>query len=636
MDIFELETKYLKAKEAYYIGDEPLMEDWEFDELEELLKSLDSDVVNLVGVSDRNFKHQHLSSMTSLDKTQTHYNDNGGINFNWDEIRKFFSKFPKDTIFTAECKYDGMAINNIYRSGNIERSITRGDKLKGKDATNKFMRKIPLTIDSKLDVEVRGEAMIPYKIFEEKYKNHPDENIRKYKNPRNMVAGVVNKDDISEDLLNEICFMAVEVRIHDGDYFYPVDTAKWLQENGFNKQYPSYILSFTSDKFEEVYFKMKHYRENDSPFQLDGFVIKAPENIRVSMGDTGHHPNWAIAVKFPPVPAVTTITQIENRVSTSGESIPRIVMEGVDLDGSTVRHTAGFNWGYILEKGLFPGAKVEIVKSGDIIPIISKIIEPVFEGALPVNCQCGSVLEMEGIHLMCQSDECEVKKQKKFIIGVGRYEMKNWGGTTRKNIYQAGFTELYQVFDKELFNKESLINTGFFKSGKTLDKLFEEMDKIESVSLAQIIVSLGFDKVGRTAAKQLAKYISGKEYDFKGLEKKALTGFDKGEKKRNKVETLIKVFEKRGVKVEEEIEVQDGIGYELTGSPKESGFKVKSDLEKFLLSKGYVHKGIKEAKILLTDSLTSSSSKMSQAKKLGVEIYEYSNFIEKLNGESIK
>lgn len=634
-DIFELETKYLKAKEAYYKG-EPIMEDWEFDELEELLKSMDSDVVNLVGTSDRNFKHQHLSPMTSLDKSQTHYNEKGVIVFNHDEIDKFFSKFPEGTIFTAECKWDGMAINTIYHSGNVERAITRGDKLKGKDATNKFMRKIPLTIDSKLDVEVRGEAMIPFEIFESKYKNHPDESIRKYKNPRNMVAGVVNKDDISEDLLNEIVFMAVEVRVHDGDYSYPIDTGKWLKDNGFNKEYPSYMLQFTAEQFESVYYNMKNYRENISKFQLDGFVIKAPENLRRKLGETGHHPNWALAIKFPPVPGRTRVTGIENRVATSGESIPRIVLEGVDLDGSTVRHTAGFNWGYILEKGLFPGAEIEIVKSGDIIPIISKIITPQFTGNLPTHCKCGAPLEMDGIHLMCTSDECPVKKLKRFIIGVGRYEMKSWGGTTRTNLFNAGFTEISQVFDPDSFTKEKLVATGFFKDGKTLDKLFEELEKIKVVTLPQVIVSLGFDGIGRTAAKQLAKYIRGKEYDFKGLEKKCLIGFDEGEKKREKIEELIKVFEKRGVSVEEEVEVVGGIGFEMTGSPRESGFKVKTELEKFLLSYGYVHLGLKDAKILLTDDINSDSGKMGLAKKNGVKIFEYSTFIEKLkNGEEI-
>ena len=192
------------------------------------------------------------------------------------------------------------------------------------------------------------------------------------------------------------------------------------------------------------------------------------------------------------------------------------------------------------------------------------------------------------------------------------------------------------IIPKKIFNKESLIASGKFKAGKTLDSLFEEMDKLIKVSLDQIIVSSGFDGIGRTASKQLAKYIRGKEYSFTGLEKAALVGFNLGDKKREKIEELVKVFQERGTEIEEETIVVGGIGYELTGSPKTSGYNVKADLQKFLLTHGYIHTGLKEAKVLLTDSLGSSSSKMQQAKKLGVKIYEYSNFIQKLNnGETI-
>ena len=627
MDIFELETQYLKAKEVYYNG-EPIMSDEEFDELEELLKTLSSDVVNLVGTTDRRFKHQHLSPMCSLDKIQTQLVDDAII-IPWDQVNAFFDKFPKGTVFEASSKYDGLAINLIYRKGNIEKAITRGDKLKGKDATNKLMRKIPLTIKSDKDVEVRGEVVMPVSIFNEKYLNHPDEAIRKYKNPRNFCAGVINKDDVSNDLMNEIMFMAVEARIYDGDYEYPENTQQFLSDNGFNKS-DNFIIKFTSDQFEEVYYRMKAYRENESPFQLDGFVIKAPENIRKEMGENGHHPCWSIAIKYPPKVALTKVVGLKNKVSVDGENIPGIELEGVDLDGSTIRNTAGFNWGYIIKNGLFPGAKVEIAKSGDIIPIVTKVISPVYKGDIPTHCQCGSQLVMEGIHLMCKSETCEVKMLKRFIVGVGEYKMDKFGAITRRSLFEAGYKEIADVFDLSKFNEESLISTGRFKSGKTLSSLLEEMNKIKTVTLSQIIVSLGFEGVGHTASKQLAKYIRGKEYDFKGLEKASLVGFDEGDKKREKIENLVKVFEKRGVIIEEEIEVKDGIGVELTGSPKDSGFKVKSDLEKFLLSHGYVHKGLKEAKFLLTDSLGSSSSKMTQAKKLGVKIYEYSDFIERL------
>jgi len=624
MDIFELETRYLKAKEAYYNG-EPIMTDDEFDGLEEELKILDSDVINMVGTADRRFKHQHLSQMSSLDKIQA--NLDGTLPF--EQLTNWFSKFPAGTLFEASPKYDGMAINSIYRKGNLERCITRGDKLKGKDATSKLMRRIPLTIDSEFDVEVRGELVIPFKIFNDKYLNHPDESISKYKNPRNFVAGVVNRDETSDDLLNEVNFMAVEVRIHDGDYEYPDNTQEFLKTHGFNKDYQySVDFTFTEENFQQVYDQLKTYRETESPFQLDGFVVKAPESMRRELGESGHHPNWAVAIKFPPKEAITTITGLNNRVGTTGEIIPGIMLEGVDLDGSTIRNTAGFNWGYIIKNGLFPGAKVAIVKSGDIIPIVTRVIEPVFNGEIPTMCPCGKgPAILDGIHLMCGAEECEVKTLKRFINGVGIYRMDKFGGVTRRLIYEAGFTKISQVFDRSVFNKESLIASGKFKEGKTLNSLLEEMEKLTKVSLAQIIVSLGFDGIGSTASKQLAKYIRGKEYSFSGLERAALEGFDKGPK-RDKVEELVRVFQERGTEIEEEVIVKDGIGYEMTGKPFQTEkIKVKSDLEKVLLNHGYIYTGMKGAKYLITDSLNSSSSKMKTAIKNNIEIVTYENLL---------
>lgn len=634
-DIFELESLYLRAKDAYYKEGIPIMSDEEFDKLEETLRQMDSEVISMVGTTDRSFKYQHLSNMTSLDKIQSNLDNS----LPWDQIDNWFSKFPEGTIFEASSKYDGMAINLIYRKGKLERGITRGDKTKGKDATSKLLRAVPLWIDvTTHDVEVRGEVVIPVSIFNEKYRDHPDESIRKYKNPRNFVAGVVNRDETREDLLEEIRFMAVEARLHDGDYEYPSDTNSFLWTHGFNKRDHHYMtFTYSREEFQRVYDEMKKYRESDSPFQLDGFVVKAQESLRREMGESGHHPNWAVAIKFPPMRAITTVVGLKNRVGITGEIVPGIELEPVDLDGSTIRNTAGFNWGYIIEKGLFPGARVAIAKSGDIIPIVTEVITPVYGGTVPTSCPCGKgAAVLEGIHLMCSSEECDTKMLKRFIVGVGIFRMDKWGGVARRTAYEAGFNTLAKFFDPEIFNKKTAIESGYFKDGKTLDQLLEKLEGLKTVTLAQIILSLGFDGVGGTTARELANYIRGKKYDFSGLEKVSVLGFEPGEKKRELVEELVRVFERRGTLIEEEVQIEGGIGYEMTGSPKASGFSVKSDLQKFLLSHGYIHKGLKEAKVLLTDSIGSSSSKMAEARKRGVEIREYSEFIESLRKKELE
>jgi DNA ligase (NAD+) len=619
MDILDLEERYLKAKEAYYTG-EPIISDDEFDRLEEELKSLSSDVVTLVGTADRNFKHPHLSPMLSLAKAQAALDGTPPF----EQMQSWFSSFSDDIKFDATPKYDGNAINLVYRKGKFEKAITRGDKSKGRDVTEKLIRKVPLFLDGiTTDVEVRGEVMMPDGVFNAKYSED-------FKNPRNFIAGVLNRDEINIQMLDEIVFMALEVRIHDGDYDYPEDTHSWLSSHGFNRNH-EFFRTFTPSEFGKVYDEMLNYRINTSPFQLDGFVIKTQEDVRRSLGESGHSPNWAIAVKFPPKEAITTVHSIRWSVGTTGEITPVAEMDPIDLDGTIVKNAAVFNVGHIQRLGIFPGAIVAVAKSGDIIPQIVRVIVPVYDGELPGSCPCGKAgVIQKGIHLYCASEACETQTLKKFIVGLGVFELDKFGGVTRKTLFESGYDEIWKIFDRSIFCEEKLIETGNFKAGKTLTSLLNEVDKIKTVTLAQVILSLGFDGIGSTASKQLAKFIRGTEYSFSGLEKMAVAGFEVGTAKREKVEHLVKVLQDNGVTIEEEVVLKDGIGYEMTGSPKDSGFPVKSDLQKFLLSHGYIHSGIKEAKILLTDSISSSSSKMTQARKLGVEIVEYSTFIEKL------
>jgi len=620
----QLEELYLQAKEAYYTG-EPIMSDDEFDRLEEELRNEDSEVISVVGASTRNLKFQHLSPMLSLSKAQASLDGTLPI----EQVNAWFSTFDENEIFESTPKYDGNAVNLVYRYNGTKcllvNGITRGDKLKGRDVSSKLIKKVPQElIGVTQDVEVRGEVVMPTSIFYQKYSS--------FKNPRNFVAGFLNKDDSDESLLDEIEFMGIEVRLHDGDYEYPSDTQEWLKTNGFNK-HDAYFINFKASEFVEVYYKMKDYREKISPFQLDGFVIKTSEKIRKEIGNSDHHPKWGLAIKFPPKEAVTTITGYKFNVGTTGEITPIITLEPVDLDGTTIKNVAGFNIGYIIKDKLYPGAKVVIAKAGDIIPQIMKVLETGDESKFnkPTKCpSCNGEVEIDGIHLNCINDDCEGKMYKRFMAGIRVMKMDKFGSVTCKTLYDSGFKTMFDMFDSTIFNKENLIKTGNFKEGKTLNSLISEIEKIKTIPLFNVILSLGFDKIGRTASKQLAKMISGKPYSFAGLEKAALIGFNEGEKKRLKVERFITLLESKGIEIEKEVDIVNGIGVELTGSPKDSGFSIKNDLLKFLGEHGYVHKPLKEASILLTDSLTSSSSKMEAARKKGIEIMTYEQLIKKI------
>jgi len=138
----ELEELYLQAKEAYYKGEE-IMSDDEFDRLEQELKENDSEVTEMVGYGDRNLKHQHLSPMLSLAKAQALLDGTLPL----EQMNSWFSGFPQDTQFEATPKYDGNAVNLVYKNGKLSQGITRGDKAKGRDVTSKLLRKVPLLLN---------------------------------------------------------------------------------------------------------------------------------------------------------------------------------------------------------------------------------------------------------------------------------------------------------------------------------------------------------------------------------------------------------------------------------------------------------------------------------------------------------
>lgn len=611
----DLEKIYLEAKDAYYSGN-PIMTDEEFDELELKLENLGSDVINIVGTTDRSLKFAHLSPMLSLSKAQASLN---GIP---PDITNWFKKFPNEKLFEATPKYDGNAVNLIYKNGELSIAITRGNKFLGRDVTNKLKHIIPNKISHSSTVEIRGEVVIPVTIFDEKYSNA--------KNPRNFVAGILNRDEINPEIIKDLDFVAVEVRFHsESEYTYPPNTNKWFEEQGFNLKNLSYTY-FNQETFQEIYRKYEQYRMHVSPYQLDGFVIKTLETNRKKYGETEHHPNWAIAIKFPPQKATAIVEGLTWDIGTTGNITPIVNFKPVKLDGSVISNASGYNLGFLLKMKVYPGSEVIIAKAGDIIPQIRSIVKEGDESkfSYPVICPaCGTETKVDGVHLFCPNNDCSGKIFKKVLSGIRSLGIMKFGTATVKSIYDSGYTSVLDIFDQEKFTKENLISTGNFKDGKALDNLFIELYKIKSLPYYKVILSLGFDGIGETAAKQLAKKLNNQEYTFFGLEREALLGFEIGEWKYELIQKFISILNKRNISIEIEHIINGSIGCEFTGSPKEAGFKTKSDLLDFISKYGYVHESLKTAKLLLTDSLDSTSSKMETARKNGIEIMTYEKFV---------
>lgn len=178
---FDLEQQYLTAKEGYYAG-EPILTDDEFDHLEAQLISLGSEVPYIVGAEDRKAKYSHPSSMLSLAKYQAAHNGTPPTN----AAMAWMNAIGQHT-FEVTPKYDGNAANAVYVNGALSQILSRGDGSKGRDITAKVKHNLPETINLDETVEVRGEVVIRVSTFNQHYSA--------FKNPRNFVAGILNRED---------------------------------------------------------------------------------------------------------------------------------------------------------------------------------------------------------------------------------------------------------------------------------------------------------------------------------------------------------------------------------------------------------------------------------------------------------
>lgn len=381
----KLEELFILAKAKYYAG-QPIITDEEFDDLEDVLRGLGSKVIDIVGTPDvvpiqkekkqirslfdleekSDIKGKHNSKMLSLAKVKAVLDTEPPV----DDALFWFKKLGVTSIL-GEPKYDGNAINIIYKKGKLSRALTRGDGVEGFDVTDKIkgMPNIPDTISLTQDtVEVRGEVVIDVNTFAKKYSN--------FKNPRNFVAGMLNRDDTAATILNDLEFMAFDARSYSPEMeYHDMDD---IGKDGFTL--PDFKFEIHTDdkqfpeKFNKLYSDFLSFRDR-SNYLLDGFVLKTKAAERERIGETSHHPSWALALKFSPKNTITKIIDIEWKIGKTGEIFPVAILEPIDLDGATIGRASMYNAGWIMDNKAFPGSIVEISRKGDIIPGITKIIK---------------------------------------------------------------------------------------------------------------------------------------------------------------------------------------------------------------------------------------------------------------------
>lgn len=626
VDISLLEESYLKAKIAYYEGI-PFLTDAEFDALELVLKCEGSKVIEQVGSKRKDFDFTHPTKMLSLSKIQT---EEG--NYMEADFQKWFQKRRTmingaTPVLLASPKFDGNAINIIYRGDQLANVLTRGDGFTGKDITRRFSTKLPQTIlllgldeFSKEDIiEIRCEVVIKTKLFEEKYAGE-------FANPRNYVAGVIGKDDEDLQKMSELDIIPLHYLIN----------GKQAPQTIFGKNLEfcrDYNTVMTFDTYEDVIKSYENLRKNYQ-YQLDGVVISFPVEFRDILGANDHDPEWAIAIKFVPIETITSIEGIEWNLSKRGEIIPTLLLKPVLLDGSTVRRASGYNASYVIENGVAPGAIVSIAKAGDIIPEIQKVIVGVpikFEwDILPNTCPaCGSEALYGGVHLSCSNKDCVGRIAKQLSYAVKILEIKGIGEKTIEP-FAKDFKNMYELIVWVLgaaAATNEIEKYGIKWNSRSHELFVKAFFNIKSLTYTQVIQMLGYDNVGEKLSTQLAREHAGLDYDYANLER-ALVAKLRSPEVSGYIKKVVTVLESLGIMIDRpKAKVSSGTIYVcMTGSPKVFGFATKADfISKFPMVEE-VSISDKKCQYLITDDYNSTSNKMGVASKKGLKIFTYGDF----------
>ncbi len=503
----------------YYVLDEPVIPDSQYDRLMRELEKLEEQFPELVtpysptqrvgGRPREGFTTlRHLSPMLSLANA-----------FNEGELRDFDRRVrqalaDEQVEYVVEPKIDGLAVSLCYENGYFIRGATRGDGETGEDITGnlKTIRSVPLRLRRPVpELEVRGEAYMSKDSFARLNEAREEAGESLFANPRNAAAGTLRQLDPRVTASRRLALFVYGIGHSSG--IAPSghkEVLELLNELGF-KVNPEYRVFEQMDELIEYSSRWQAGRF-DLPYAVDGLVIKVNSlSQQERLGATMKSPRWAVAYKFPPEQAVTRVKNIFVRVGRTGVLTPSADLEPVRLAGTTVSKATLHNEDMIREKDIRIGDRVLVQKAGDIIPEIVAVLTGERDGAevpwsMPRECpSCRSpVVRAAGeAAVRCTNLACPAQLWEGLIHFASRNAMDiaGLGPAVIGQLLAAGLVrepaDLYSLRHEDLVALERL-------GPRSARNLLEAIEASKSNSLARLIFALGIRHVGERAAKVLA------------------------------------------------------------------------------------------------------------------------------------
>ncbi|HRI22056.1 MAG TPA: NAD-dependent DNA ligase LigA, partial [Panacibacter sp.] len=453
----------------YYVLNDPLIADYEYDQLYKQLEHLEQEHPELITTdsptrrvgSSLNASFitvPHLVPMLSLDNS---YNAEDLLDFD----RKARELTGLDIIeYCVEPKFDGASISLIYENDILVRGATRGDGVEGEDITTnlKQIRSLPLSAPfSKYglqQIEIRGEVILTKDVFKKYNDALTEQGLPPLANPRNAASGSLRQKDPKQVAKRNLDAFLYHVSYYTEIPNYPQQTTNLLTTHAGTLEM-LWQCGFRSPQKEKLVLKgidevIKHVHDFEEmrdtlPYEIDGMVVKVNEfALQDKMGMTTHHPRWAIAFKFKARQGTTKLRAIEFQVGRTGAVTPVAKLDPVFIGGVTVSSISVHNEEYIKEKDLKIGDSVLVERAGDVIPQIVKSLPELRDGSetlitFPKQCPvCSSELYKEEGEAVwrCINIECPAQVVERIIHFVSKdaMDIKNFGDANVRKFYELG------------------------------------------------------------------------------------------------------------------------------------------------------------------------------------------------------
>ena len=518
--IFSLRKKLHDHNYRYYVLDDPLISDYDFDmmlkELEKLEKEnpehfdINSPTQRVGGDITKSFNTSvHGTPMYSLDNS-----------YSLEDLKEWEKRIKKiidsPVEYTCELKFDGVSINLTYKDGELLRAVTRGDGVKGDDVTSnvKTIPTVPLKLRENItgEFEARGEIVMPLDGFNQLNKKRLENGEEPFKNPRNTASGSLKLQDskeVSERPLECLLYSVEDPKLFNNHIQF-LENAKSF---GFNI-YDNYKCSSSLD---EIFEFIEYWEKNrlNLPFEIDGVVLKVNDFYqREVLGFTSKFPRWAMAYKFKPENTGTRLNSISFQVGRTGSITPVANLEPVNLAGTIVKRASLHNADFIETMDIRIGDYVYVEKGGDIIPKITNVDiskrsldSKKFE--FPEYCpECGSKLhrfEGEANHYCLNYNGCkpQIIGRIQHYISRKALDIEGLGQETVALLVNANliknYSDLYELKFDQIVGLERMAE-------KSANNLITGILDSKNIPFERVLYGLGIRYVGETVAKKLAKH----------------------------------------------------------------------------------------------------------------------------------